>query len=370
MKIIIDKKSNSPAYAQISNFLEQYIIDSKLPPGASLPSTRRLAEWSGTSVRTAFKAIELLSNQGLCYQLPQKGVFVTGRSNKIKRKRLPFIGVYNNGKLCGSPHDSVNIALLNGIQQACSKTKREVLIFQEISRDIMSHYVHDFLNLDSLIVMQVNDFSKINKLAKLYPMINFVSLNYFYSEFDDSPSNVRGVFNDDYWGAYKMTEYLLNQGHKSIVFLTKNIHDLNYNYRKMGFLEAIKNNNFSLDKFSVLNIGNTDYKYKSQEELLAIQPEATVLFCANDTLANKASLLDGDNFSKNVILVSYDSFIMPKDTKNKSHPAVEIEFERMGQRAAEVAISGKGNKIERLQPKLITTLGKNSKNNLFHQNHN
>lgn len=354
MKILIDKESKAPVYEQISNYLKNYILENRLLPGALLPSTRQLAEWSGTSIRTAYKAVELLSNQGMCYQMPQKGIFFTGRNTKIKRKRLPFIGIYNNGILGGAPHDSINMALLNGIQQICSKNNREVLIFQELSEDIISHYVQDLLNLDSLIVIQVEDFNEINRLAQLYPMINFISLNYAYPEFDNSPKNVRGVFNGDYWGAYKMTEYLLAQGHRSMIFLTKNIMDLNYKHREMGFLEAVKNNDLDLNSFPVLNITNNDYEYKSQDELLANNPRATVVFCASDNLACYVTHLEGSVFTENVILASYDNFIKSKDSKNRLLPAVKIEFEQMGREAAEIAVTGKGNKISRLNPKLIT----------------
>ena len=63
-KIRIDLKSPVPAYRQIVDALRVLLVEGKLPPGADLPSVRRLAMDLGVHFNTVGEAYRQLAEEG------------------------------------------------------------------------------------------------------------------------------------------------------------------------------------------------------------------------------------------------------------------------------------------------------------------
>ncbi|WP_206789501.1 GntR family transcriptional regulator [Amycolatopsis sp. MtRt-6] len=69
-------------YVAIADQLRDRIARGELPPGARVPSTRRLAADHGVAMATAAKALALLSQEGVVRAEPRSGTVVAGRERR------------------------------------------------------------------------------------------------------------------------------------------------------------------------------------------------------------------------------------------------------------------------------------------------
>ena len=76
MQLIITYESGEPIYEQIKKQIRGMILSGDLVEGAMLPSIRTLAKEMGVGIITAKRAYDDLCNEGFCYSLQGKGVFV------------------------------------------------------------------------------------------------------------------------------------------------------------------------------------------------------------------------------------------------------------------------------------------------------
>ncbi|HET6709197.1 GntR family transcriptional regulator [Amycolatopsis sp.] len=69
-------------YVAIADQLRDRIARGELPPGARVPSTRRLAADHGVAMATAAKALALLGQEGVLQAEPRSGTVVAGRERR------------------------------------------------------------------------------------------------------------------------------------------------------------------------------------------------------------------------------------------------------------------------------------------------
>jgi DNA-binding transcriptional regulator YhcF (GntR family) len=75
-------------YVAIAEELRGRIARGELPPGARVPSTRRLATDHGVAMATAAKALTLLSQEGLVRAEPRSGTVVADRERRGERQAV------------------------------------------------------------------------------------------------------------------------------------------------------------------------------------------------------------------------------------------------------------------------------------------
>ena len=75
-------------YVAIADALRERIARGELPPGARVPSTRRLAADHGVALATAAKALERLSQEGVVRAEPRSGTVVADRDRRGGQRGL------------------------------------------------------------------------------------------------------------------------------------------------------------------------------------------------------------------------------------------------------------------------------------------
>ncbi|MEV6639830.1 GntR family transcriptional regulator [Amycolatopsis sp. NPDC051371] len=75
-------------YVAIAEELRARIARGELPPGARVPSTRRLAAEHGVAMATAAKALDLLGHEGVVRAEPRSGTVVAGREHRGGQRGL------------------------------------------------------------------------------------------------------------------------------------------------------------------------------------------------------------------------------------------------------------------------------------------
>ncbi len=85
---MLDDKSNIPIYVQISEMIEDMIINEDIKEEEQLPSTNQLAHMYKLNPATARKGLNILVDEGLAYKKRGLGIYVTnGAKKKLKEKR-------------------------------------------------------------------------------------------------------------------------------------------------------------------------------------------------------------------------------------------------------------------------------------------
>lgn len=90
---------------------------------------------------------------------------------------------------------------------------------------------------------------------------------------------------DDRQGGYLMGKYLIEQGHRNILFLADNFYGVDYE-RYCGFSAAMTQAGYQVDQSNFFRLGSGEKKLKkSLEELFHIHERYTALFVASDYYA-------------------------------------------------------------------------------------
>ncbi len=89
LPLLLDRSGRDSLTNQIIDQLRQAIGEGRLPRGARLPSSRRLAEQLEVARNTVIRAYEILAIEGLAESRPASGVFVTGAAEDPRRLPSP-----------------------------------------------------------------------------------------------------------------------------------------------------------------------------------------------------------------------------------------------------------------------------------------
>ncbi len=219
MKIKINSDSPLPVYKQVKEQLLLHISESGLIVGARLPDIRSIASIAGVSVMTVNKALNQLVEEGYCYRRPKKGTFVGNFEGLTAKKRL--CGVCYSGSYESFEQDVTQGIIYRGISRRAHELDSDVFFLSREPFESISFYMaRSKIDLKGLVMLHWEELDTGNKLAKEFPNIKFVYLNHLIENFEETPPNVFGIFNDEFAGAYQMTEHLLSKGHKKIAALT------------------------------------------------------------------------------------------------------------------------------------------------------
>ena len=83
MTVLIDNKSGTPIYDQISSQIKSQIISGSLGEDEMLPSIRFLAKDLRISFITTKRAYEELEKEGFIYTIPGKGCYVARKNTQL-----------------------------------------------------------------------------------------------------------------------------------------------------------------------------------------------------------------------------------------------------------------------------------------------
>lgn len=98
--------------------------------------------------------------------------------------------------------------------------------------------------------------------------------------------HVTTILSDDLTGAYNLTKYIIEQGHKKIALIEGKPEFRSAYKRKQGFINAHHEAGLSVNEDYILK-GNYDLEsgYASMQMILEIQDRPSAVFCSNDEMA-------------------------------------------------------------------------------------
>ena len=330
---------------QIEGDLRTRLKNREWQVGEKIASCRELAEQYQCSVNTIGKALRNLEMSGFVVREPRRGVIVSGDVETHQKTGLiaAFVPQIDN---------PLWTSALRGIEDYMHQYNYSMI---SGSHDLSSARLRQTLDnlqsipIDGMILSPLNQTAEERQWfrhlieSKLEQNIKIVLLDRFLYEL-----NVPYVTSDNINASYKLTRVLLENGHRSIAFVSGNTHISTIEERYAGFSQAcydagLKEGNFF--RFG-MDLQQEDFRnqFDAFEQQLMAYLKAhpvTALFAANDQFA-KASWIAlknaGLRIPEDISLVSYDVDNLRKEVPIRI-AGVRQNFYEMGTMAANILLN-------------------------------
>ncbi|WP_300366574.1 LacI family DNA-binding transcriptional regulator [Brachyspira sp.] len=124
--------------------------------------------------------------------------------------------------------------------------------------------------------------------------------------------NINYVGSDNEIGAYNATKYLIDLGHKNIIYMAGPKDISTEKERFIGFIKALNDNNinFDYDKYYKIANFNFDESYNQMKEIIKSKLDYTAIFSACDIMCfgiKKATEEFGISIPDDISLIGYDN---------------------------------------------------------------
>lgn len=299
----------TPKYELVKKYLIDFIQNSGLKYGDSMPTESELMKMFDVSRHTIRRALSDLVNQGWLYTQQGSGTFVSdpNADQKLSGKMVGVITTYFK--------DYIFPEILSGIDDVVSEEGYSVLLGTSKNNAARERVIlNNMLNnqLAGLIVEPAKSVYP-NPNIDLYKIfrdrgIPVLFIHATYRGFDCS-----SVVEDDVHAGYVATQHLLELGHKHIIGLFKQ-DDVQGHGRYQGYLKAFEERHLTVDENLIKWYTTEERKtIVSEEKLgrwLASHKQVTAFICYNDQIAvNLLSCFKGMNIHvpRDYSLVSFDN---------------------------------------------------------------
>lgn len=361
MNIIVEQSSPLSLYMQIKEQIKTYLVKNKISSGYCLPDVKTISNNANVSLGTAEKALKELIKEGICFRRPKKGTFVGNLQKLMKQRKI--CGICHSKGIKSFKKDLIQEVIYKGISEQAKEKGIDFFFLSGNREEGISFYLaQNKLNLTGVIMLHWEELEEGKRLAEKFPEVKFIYLNYFLPGFEETPPNVYGVFNDDYTGAYQMTEYLVAKGHRKIaVFSVKVDSDENYHRRIEGYKDALRDNGIKPKKSLVCKIAREegvtlkDIGKNLTRKSICSNSIPTAIFCVNDIIAAGAKdYLRTIGKEKEIEVTGYDN-VIPSISREYGFSTVGIDFKKMGAKAIILLDNERKHypKVIRIIPKLI-----------------
>lgn len=236
----VDPNSPLPRYYQVYSSLKERIQSGEFLPGDALPSERQLVQDYGVSRITIVKSVDLLVEQQLIERQHGRGNFVTKPQISIDEPERLKIAIF-------FPYVLEANRLFGGFLKGIGgkKVQLQIVGFYEPNKE--PWYVHNAMErgIEGFIFFPVHGFDN----SKLYQellnkQIPFVMVDRFYPQL-----NTDYIIFDDFDAGYKLTDFLIQQGHKKIAILTSHeVTVTSIRARLQGYQKALEDNGVFYDE--------------------------------------------------------------------------------------------------------------------------
>ncbi len=357
----LKRDSNEPLFVQFANSLRRVILQGKLEVGMQLPPIKQLAEIAGVSIFTIDRGLGVLLKEGFLARRPKKGTYVSGRPTAPQngqkrglaaRRRIIFC----SGKLEADEYmDGSNFygLIFQGMQVAAHQASvaLETSTFQQLPETLEYYNEHSDVALLGVACVSEPDNGEVSQIAKHFPNVRFVLANHLISDFELTPPNLKGVFSDDFGGAYELTIRALDHEgrHSQVAIFSRHLREENYRERVRGITQALREHGLG---------GHVVFEDESEDandvlgglymkRLIQMgEPYPTLVIAVNDFLVSGAmAYLNRLHPDLRFSFCGYDGLL----SAALPFPTVQVNFTGIGKRAIEVILH---NDFEHM-PKLV-----------------
>ncbi|SDM22075.1 DNA-binding transcriptional regulator, LacI/PurR family [Paenibacillus sp. OK060] len=284
-------------YLQTADLVMEEIRNRKLQPHDPVPSEGELAKLYSVSRMTAKLALQILEKQGIVYRLARRGTFVSGDYLGGPGKESLSGNVTTDKKLMKRkiallfPNmDDYVARIIASVEQEARKSGCQLLIRITTDKEDESFCLQELYEegIDGIILFPRGRTRCSEKVLELnllnYPL---VIIDRIFREV-----NIDCVYHDHYQGAYNLTEYLIDRGHREIGYISMSFDGVTSREdRYKGYVQAmldyalpVNGRNICLDcaEDYMLNLNGPNLQLK---DFIQSNPAMTAVVCADDYIA-------------------------------------------------------------------------------------
>lgn len=276
-------------YLEIYNNIKADIKNGVLKNGDRLPTEKQLTEKYGVSRITAIKAMQKLEIKGYIKRIRGNGSFVIYNSMpqytakqlsvNVKSKNIAFMACCSNDLFINVISSFQRAAISEGYNVSIFDTSSDIIKVSELLATISNG---DFCGIVCQFEFVYDNLSEFNNIMQKNIPIVFVDGNV-------PMLRIPMVKSDNFSGGYKITEYLIEKGHKNIGMVFCELTNENEQERFCGYLQALRDHNipfdlsriYTLDKSQSVKIGNR-VLWNSEKLPLAMREDTKAVFTAED----------------------------------------------------------------------------------------
>lgn len=314
-----------PLYKQIQQDIRRLISTGVLREGDRVPSEKELAERYRVSQITSKNALIGLMEEGLLVRIQGKGTFVLNRPEESAafgaiREHGAGVRVKSGriGLVLPTMKTKVDQRFVDAIEKYATAAGYELMLrITRESQEEEARVIESFLKqgVDGMIIFPVEKGTYNDSILRLslekFPL---VLIDRFLKEI-----KTYSVSSDNENGTREAVEYLLDQGHSSIAFISPEITNTVTEERAHGFEQAFLNRNISIDKslWCLLPL-DTIAQGGAIEAIRAFlqgRPEITAAITVNTELCRYAGKAVTSLGKRDLELVTFD----PPDMPNVSY---------------------------------------------------
>lgn len=273
-------------YEKVEEALKKKILSGDYKIGQKLPTETELMNQFDVSRYTIRRSVGDLENQHLIYRIQGGGMYVNDwQSAKAKNT--------NNNRMIGviATHiaDYIFPSIVNGADQIISDNGYAMLLantHNDPKRERKSIITMLESNVAGLIIEPTQS-TVLSPNLDLYSKIKELNLPVVFINAEYQQLNGVSVTTNDVDAMKRMTDYLIDQGHKKILGVFQ-IDDLQGVNRMNGFIKAYQGNADKKLESNVIMYRTTDPLKKTLgqiERVITTDDRPTAIVCYNDQLA-------------------------------------------------------------------------------------
>lgn len=344
-------------YKQIEEDIKNQILADEIKPGDKIPSENVLSERYGVSRQTVRKALADLTNEGFVHAVHGSGTYCSDASRFKKESRdIAVVMTYLSDYIFPKVISGIDSVLTeNGYSILLKNTNnsrgREIKCLEELMQK----------NIDGIIIEP----SKSNVFCKhkdMYDKLDKYGIPYIFIQGEYSVMKDRvHVLMDDEKGAYLLTRYLIDLGHRNILGVFKS-DDTQGQNRHKGYAKALAEAGLKYDPENIIWFYTEDravHPYVILQEMIKKGKSIDAIVSYNDQVALhlvKAIKEMGLRVPEDISITGYDNSQLSGNS-GLSLTTVAHPQEELGRIAAEMLLAMiRGEQVEKrviIEPEMI-----------------
>ena len=329
-----------PIYIRVADDLRSKLGHPPFDYGSLLPGELELTKAYNLSRGTIRKALDILANEGLISRQPGRGTLILSPGAKSKaRYRIAVVW---------SIIRAVSSEMFAGLESQVAEAGCDLLFSTsehepDKEAQILSRLIDS--NIDGIVLYGTGDKSNNNLIKALVEKgIPVILLDRFVPELQEQ---VCWVTSANQQGAYEITRYLIDLGHRRIahiVWSPDNEAISSLSERKAGYLQAMNEANLDTGSIPVLSVSGPDWYQSNFPDKFGSfldEQKPTALFFNNDSSAFRTLPLlkqRGLHIPKDISVAGFDGLALPFDFKPLNLTTVVQDFPRLGKEAGHAVL--------------------------------
>jgi len=306
--MIIDRNSPVPQYFQLQRWLVEQIEQGVFKPGDKIPTEAEFVQMAGLARATIRQAIQNLVNLGYLSRKRKLGTFVISRNANNGSRQIIGLLV---------PDIRVGYApeLARGAEDEAAKNKESLILCSTDDLFIKAEYHAERLIENSVVgVIFVPTAASDEKNKLIVEKFTSRDIPVVLADRLIRGVNIDHVTTDNFDGAYKITEYLINSGHKKIAITLSTLFS-SERERLDGYKKALSDYEIPIDKNIILT---HDGRYSEKpyldfaRKLFKQKNKFTAIFAGHDRIAyllTSVALDLGIKIPEEISVVGYDDLL-------------------------------------------------------------